>query len=480
MLTSAPASAHIQVLPTAECCRMRCCPFTAAGPLQLQVGPVLLLPGTPHRLLRVAEPQSEVQGSKGRPVSGQKRGRGRAGAAAAAAAGAGNQHAAAPPTDKFVVLDSLAQEQTSEHALQLLDCWGNACKPAAVSLAARLVASGAAKGAQPEPSQEQSQPEQHDEDDAFGGWSREQMALLQQLSMGVLPGQSPGQQQDVQQPPSKRQRSTRGGKQPAAAPGSEAGTSAAAAAAAGGSGSSSGAARHEWQLCLFLKASGTAGAAPSSSRAAAAGAEEGAVKLISALAFDAEGCCLVPALSLQQPPMGITCAGDYSLLAQATPAGEAAASSSFDVHAASLLRLPLGTWHVVSQSTRDLKQRQVTAQRQQRDLEQRVKRAETGAGQLLAALQGLQQRKQQADADVKASQREVNQRQGNLSRPPPVQLQAAAAAAAQQQRLLAGHGAGNRGRQPMLEHPWMVPRPQGGRQGQRGADAPRPCSANEV
>jgi hypothetical protein len=66
-----------------------------------------------------------------------------------------------------------------------------------------------------------------------------------------------------------------------------------------------------------------------------------------------------------------------------------------------------------------------------------------------------------------------------LSRPPPVQLQQEAAAAAQQQRLLAGLGVGNRGRQPLLEHPWV--RQHAGRQAQHQQQlAARPCQANEV
>lgn len=360
-----------------------------------------------------------------------------------------------------------------QQVLQLRDVWGNVCTPAAAKLAGHLATSGQVGGADLEPSQEQplqQQPQQLEEGYVSTLWSPEQWQTLMQLRHGQLPGQPPSHPpgQSPGQQPAKRQRTARSRQQAAATPD---GT-----AAGGGTG-----AQHEWQLQLYLEEPATAAGAATSSRAAAAaaaaaGEERRAVRLIHTLPFDADGCCTVPELSLKQR-LGITTVGEYRLVGQAAPASGAAGASSSRGSGAQLALL-LGSWHVVSESTRELQQRQVAARHAQRDLAQRVRRAEAEAGQQEAALHGVQAKLRQATAAVKAARHHMSAREGTLRRPPPEQLQQAAAAAAQQQRLLAGLGAGNRVRQPLLEHPWTRQGPGG--QPQRQQLAARFCTPGEV
>jgi hypothetical protein len=374
-----------------------------------------------------------------------------------------------------VVLDQLNQVQSMQQVLQLLDVWGNACQPAAAKLAARLPASVVAEL---EPSPAQSQQQQEEEEAQLNTvWTPEQMTTLLQLMRGDLLGQPPVTSTGQQSPqPAKRQRTTRSRQQAGAAP-----DAAAAAADGGGDG-----AQHEWQLQVFLEVPGSASAATSSRAAAAAAAaagEEGrAVRLITTLPFDADGCCTVPAMNLQQQ-LGITTVGEYRLVAKAAPAsGEAAAGSSSGsggLPAGSQMVLLLGSWHVVSESTKGLTQRQVIIKAAQRALIQRVAAAKSGARQQESSLPIAQARSRAATAAAKAARNAMQTGERTLSRPPPVQLQQEAAAAAQQQRVLGGLGVGNRGRQPLLEHPWV--RQHAGRQAQhQQLLAARPCQANEV
>jgi hypothetical protein len=141
--------------------------------------------------------------------------------------------------------------------------------------------------------------------------------------------------------------------------------------------------------------------------------------------------------------------------------------------------LLLGSWHVVSESTKGLTQRQVIIKAAQRALIQRVAAAKSGARQQESSLPIAQARSRAATAAAKAARNAMQTGERTLSRPPPVQLQQEAAAAAQQQRVLGGLGVGNRGRQPLLEHPWV--RQHAGRQAQhQQLLAARPCQANEV
>jgi hypothetical protein len=365
------------------------------------------------------------------------------------------------------VLGQLDQAQSTQQVLQLLDVWGNACKPAAAKLAARLPSSAqAAVGAElqltPLQSRQQQQQGQGQEDalaasDKFA-LTPEQQILMRQLAQGDFSSQ----------PPAKRQRTTRSGQQAGAAPDS--------AAHADHT-------DYRWQLQLFLEVPGAAGAATSSrAAAAAAGAgEEGRViRLITTVPpppFDANGRCSVPALSLREQ-LGVTSVGEYRLLGKAAPvSGETAAgsssSSSGGLPADSQLVLLLGSWHVVNADTQELKQRQVAIRRAQQNLNQRVKAATKGADQQEASLAVAEGRLRTASAAVRAAKNTVDVQAGQ-SRPPAVQLQQAAAAAAQQQRLLTG----SRGQ--LLEHPWMRQQAGGPAQPLQQQLAARPCTAVEV
>jgi hypothetical protein len=367
------------------------------------------------------------------------------------------------------VLGQLDQAQSTQQVLQLLDVWGNVCKPAAAKLAACLPTSAQAAiggGLQLTPRQSRQQQQQgHGEEDAPAvsdkyALTPEQQIMLRQLAQGDFSSQ----------PPAKRQRTKRSGQQAAA--------------------TSDGAddADHRWQLQLFLEVPGAAGAAINSkaaAAAAAAGEEARVMRLITPVPpppFDADGCCTVPALSLREQ-LGITSVGEYRLLGKAAPVGGGAAasssSSSGGLPAGSQLVLQLGSWHVVSEGTKELTQRQVAVKKAQRDLEQRVKRADALAGQQQAARQGAQAALNSANAVVKLEHKRVMAGTEVLRKPPAEQLQQAAQAAAQQQRLLAGLGVGNRGSQPLLEHPWV--RQHAGGQAQRLQQlAARPCQAHEV
>lgn len=456
---------------------LTCSCVAPAETLCLPLGPFLLLSGAPHKLQPVVEPQQGL--NRGRPLSGNKRGRGKGAAAAAAAVGPSDPaQPAARPVDELVMVKDLASAISPQHFLQLVDSWGNGWSPAAAKLAARLQAAGASRdaagaGGNGSPDRGYQHDDADDENaDIYGSWTKEQREQLMRLA-GL---QGSAQQEEPAQPPGKRQRKAQGAEAAAVAD-VEAGTLAAAAAAAAAGGANAGpAAEEQWVLQLLLRKVGASLGAAGNRRqaaAAAAGPDEPDLWHISTLDFDPSGCCTVPEATLSE--LKIHSTGDWELYGQAVPASASGTSSSsfeLDSEAGRWLKLLLGRWHVVSEDSKVLKKREMDIRARIRLYNDRVKDADTDFGKHKAAMTGAKDRLREAEAVLKELQKDLQVRQTKLARQqPPVSLQEQATAAAGQRGLL---GRDDR-RQRMLEQPWA--RQTNNRQQTLRS---RLCSAQEV
>jgi hypothetical protein len=390
-------------------------------------------------------------------------------------------------TEELVLLDNLDAASSVQQVLQLRDCWGNAWKPAAAKLAARLqAAAAAAAGTEAEPVSPQDTQQQggEEEEDYIQVLLRQNREALQRLAYGSVQagtqGQQPQQQQEQEpaQPASKRQRTS----QRTAAPKGTAPAGASAAAAAAGD--------EQWVLQLLLyKGTPAAGAAAGSSMQAAAAAAaageqpEQALRHIDTLLFDADGCCTVPARALRE--LGVDGVGEWQLYGQALPTGSSAvpgsgsSSGGFDPgmlrgEAGKRLQLLLGSLVVVSEGAQELAKKEKSLKQRLTGYQNRVKRAQLTAGNAAGELQVLQQRLAAAQAAAVQAGKVLKTRENNLTRQQPaVQLLQDVAAAAGQRQLLGGDRQ-RQGRR-MLERPWLQPRPAG-----RAQQPHRPCSNDEV
>lgn len=389
-----------------------------------------------------------------------------------------------------MLLDNLDAVSSMQQVLQLRDCWGNAWKPAAAKLAARLQAAAAAATAGTEakpvsPQHTQQQGDDDDEEDYIQVLLRQNREALERLAYGSVQADTGAQQQQQQQEPelaqpaSKRQRtSQRTAASKAAAP---AGTCAAAAAAGD----------EQWvlQLLLYKGAPAVGAAAAGSSMQAAAAATaageqpEQALRHIGTLLFDADGYCTVPARALRE--LGVDGVGEWQLYGQALPTGSSAvpgsgsSSGGFDPSmlrgkAGKRLQLLLGSWVVVSEGAQELKKKEGTLKQRLTGYQNRVKRAQVTANNAAGELQVLQQRLAAAQAAAVQAGKVLQTRTNNLTRQqPPLQLLHDVAAAAGQRQLLGGDRQ-RQGRR-MLERPWLQPRPAG-----RAQQPHRLCSDEEV
>lgn len=389
------------------------------------MGPFLLLPGPPAKLeLAAAEhPQQQQQApgqsSRSRATSSTKRRGGRGPTAAAAAAGDDRQQLVAPPEHQVVILQELPSTYSVQQTVQLRDCWGNAWRPAAEALSARLSA-GSRAGA------------------------------------GADDTGAEGQEQEEEQPPQKRRR-TSGRRATADA----AAAHDPAAAAAGGAGGG-----ENWSV-IVLRALKTRADAAGSDR------EEVLKWLITTLPFDEDGCCTVIASSLSALGLGsregVATVGEWQLLGQAVPIGRAV---EWDVGspAAVPLQVVLGSWHIASQHTADLRKQEVRLQSALRQKETVARDAAAAMSQQQQELQRMLAELRKLQAEVTQQQRVVQQRSRNVQEHPRLlQLQQEVASAAPRAEQLAAAAGGRR----LLDRPWM-------RAAERRSTVLRPMTDQEV
>jgi hypothetical protein len=368
------------------------------------------------------------------------------------------------------MLDALGTTRSTQQTLQLQDCWGNTWTPAAAQLAARLPAAALDSDLSPQGAQQGAAGQQQggggsavDDDWANKGIVARLEMLAAALQADQVQQQQQQEQQEAPEPRSKRQRT--------AAIGSFAGAPASAAAAGnGGAAGGMDGSQQQWSLhLLLLRALDAPDAAGSSNPAAAGG------RCIQSLPFAADGSCVVPAMLLSE--LGIDSVGEWHLWAQAVCGSSSSSSSSSGAgvtaaSAAAGLRVQLGSWHIVLQSTREVKEAEVRVKLRVKALNEAVRLADTEVGEKEASLQGQAQKVREAEAAARNAERDVRQREQNVNEPrsrPLVQLQAAAGEDGRQQQLLGD--AGRRGM--MLERPWVFSRDAGGATN-------RPCTDDEV
>jgi hypothetical protein len=319
-----------------------------------EVGPFLLLPGEPSKLLMeaaseaAASPASTSRGGRpaGRGLGGSRPGS-RPGNAAAAAA------AAARASEEVVTLEELGTKSTQPQVLLLQDAWGNPWRPAAARLAAALGISSIAEEEE-EPLRSQPGAPQEPAREVLNPGFLQGLGMLQQLLSNA--NQAVQQEDERAQPPPKRRRT--------GAAGTPAAAGSAAAAAAGDGGDD----RADWQLQLVL---------------VEAAASRAGQQQLDSLPFDANGSRGMPSRTLTQ--LGIAAVGEYQLVALAVPPQQEQQDSQWQQQDS--LRAVLATWRVVAEGAEQLAGKAAHCKSQLRQLQQRVKAADEARNSGQKALQ---------------------------------------------------------------------------------------------
>jgi len=332
----------------------------------------------------------------------------------------------APTEQQVVILQELSNTYSVQQTVQLRDCWGNAWRPAAEALSARLSA-GDRAGA--------------DADDT-GADGQEQ-------------------EQEQEQPPQKRRRTSgRRATADTAAAHDGVASDAAAAAAGGADGSEA------WSLVLLRALKG---------RADAAGTGRDLIYYITTLSFDPDGCCTVPASSLSALGIGsrdgAATVGEWQLLGQAVLVPTATQLHiNVSDPAAVPLQVVLGSWHIASHHTADLRKQEVRLRSALHERDRVAKSTAAAIGQQQQELQRMAAELRKLQAEVVQQQRNVQQRSRNVQEHPGLlQLQQGVAADAPRAEQLAAGGGGRR----LLDRPWM-------RAAERRSTVLRPVTDQEV